>query len=583
MKTIGKTGFALLALLVASTGWGQGVFLKYGPQPGIQFSTGLDYHNTAATPLQVAGVFCASSTTNFLRADGTCAAPGSSGGTVTSVAQTVPAGFAVTGSPITGAGTLAISFDVGQTAKSFLATPTGTTGALSLRTIALGDLPTITVASGGTGLATLPAHGVLLGEGTSNIGNVAAMAADTLLQGQGTGTDPAAVAVNNCGSSTQALSYSTSTHAFGCQTISTGGTGTVTNVATGTGLTGGPITSTGTIALDLTAANTWTGVQTFNQLPNFVAGFIGSASTNSAQEGVLTNSSTGVLAQVGYQLINNLGTDFNISLLGGNYTGAAPCGNCLGTGDTVTIRAGGSGGAISIATVNSERIRVGNTGTITINTPTSGTSLVVSALAGSNGLKITGSTTTGNSFGQEIDAGTNGSDSALSIFNQGVTSTLFRVFGNGAITMPGLAASSAATTGTVCWTSGGNLTVDTTVACLASTRKVKQNIVPLDVGLAEIMKLQPVSYELKPEFDPGHLGRQVGLIAEDVASVDSRLVAMGDDGPRGVRYMQLTAVLAKAIQQQQQEIRALTLVVLLLCVWCGYLIRRGRPPCLTQI
>jgi hypothetical protein len=40
------------------------------------------------------------------------------------------------------------------------------------------------------------------------------------------------------------------------------GTGTVTNVATGAGLTGGPITSTGTIALDPTQANNWSGAQT---------------------------------------------------------------------------------------------------------------------------------------------------------------------------------------------------------------------------------------------------------------------------------------------------------------------------------
>lgn len=78
------------------------------------------------------------------------------------------------------------------------------------------------VTGGGTGLATLPAHGVLLGEGASNVGNVAAMAADTLLQGQGASADPAAVALINCGSASQALSYSTGSHAFGCQTISGG-------------------------------------------------------------------------------------------------------------------------------------------------------------------------------------------------------------------------------------------------------------------------------------------------------------------------------------------------------------------------
>ena len=43
-----------------------------------------------------------------------------------------------------------------------------------------------------------------------------------------------------------------------------GGGGTVSSVAAGTGLTGGTITTTGTVALDLTRANTWAGLQSLN-------------------------------------------------------------------------------------------------------------------------------------------------------------------------------------------------------------------------------------------------------------------------------------------------------------------------------
>lgn len=128
-------------------------------------------------------------------------------------------------------------------------------------------------------------------------------------------------------------------------------------------------------------------------------------------------------------------------------------------------------------------------------------------------------------------------------------------FNGSTVLLPNIASTSAAQQGTVCWATGGGLTVDTTVACLASTRKVKQNIQLLDIGLDQVMKLQPVSYDLKPEFNQAHLGPQVGLVAEDVQKVDPRLVALDDKGdPRGVRYMQLTAVLVKAIQQQQAEI-----------------------------
>lgn len=127
------------------------------------------------------------------------------------------------------------------------------------------------------------------------------------------------------------------------------------------------------------------------------------------------------------------------------------------------------------------------------------------------------------------------------------------------VQMPGLATTSTAQTGTLCWNSSvGNITVDTTTTCLISARRYKQNIIPLDVGLDEVMKLKPVSYELKPEFNPEHLGRQIGLVAEDVAQAENRLVAYTAKGEtQGVRYQQLTALLVKAIQEQQHEIEDL--------------------------
>ena len=79
--------------------------------------------------------------------------------------------------------------------------------------------------------STITSHGLLVGSTSNAINSVSVMAADTVLQGQGASADPAAVSVNNCGDSTHALSYSTSTHAFGCQAIS-GGAGTTLNQVT---------------------------------------------------------------------------------------------------------------------------------------------------------------------------------------------------------------------------------------------------------------------------------------------------------------------------------------------------------------
>jgi hypothetical protein len=88
------------------------------------------------------------------------------------------------------------------------------------------------------------------------------------------------------------------------------------------------------------------------------------------------------------------------------------------------------------------------------------------------------------------------------------------------------------------------------------------NVSPLDVGIDEVMKLKPVSYDLKPEVNPEHLGRQVGLIAQDVFKVDPRLAATYQSGPNegipsGVRYEQMVALLVKAVQEQQHEIDGL--------------------------
>lgn len=70
------------------------------------------------------------------------------GGTVTSVALSAPSIFSVGGSPITGAGTLALTFATGQTANRFLASPDGSAGAVGLRPIAWGDISGLAGTSG---------------------------------------------------------------------------------------------------------------------------------------------------------------------------------------------------------------------------------------------------------------------------------------------------------------------------------------------------------------------------------------------------------------------------------------------------
>lgn len=65
---------------------------------------------------------------------------GGSSGTVSSVGLTMPPWLAVSGSPVTSSGTLAVA-GVGQAANLFLASPSGSSGVLAPRAIVGSDLP----------------------------------------------------------------------------------------------------------------------------------------------------------------------------------------------------------------------------------------------------------------------------------------------------------------------------------------------------------------------------------------------------------------------------------------------------------
>lgn len=114
---------------------------------------------TAATSTNVVNLWTGSCTAaTYLRGDGSCATP-SGAGTVTSVGVAAPTWLTVTGSPVQNSGTITLTATSGLGGSQFLATPTGSTGAVALRAIVAGDLPLIPLASGVSGviaLANLP-------------------------------------------------------------------------------------------------------------------------------------------------------------------------------------------------------------------------------------------------------------------------------------------------------------------------------------------------------------------------------------------------------------------------------------------
>jgi hypothetical protein len=121
-----------------------------------------------------------------------------------------------------------------------------------------------------------------------------------------------------------------------------------------------------------------------------------------------------------------------------------------------------------------------------------------------------------------------------------------------------LTTSSAGQTGTVCSGTGGLLTVDTTTTCLLSSMRFKKDIESSPYGLAEVMKMQPRTFYYKDDRngDVNLKRQQIGFIAEEMVNVVPDLVALEKDGktPKSVAYQNLTAVLVKAVQEQQHEI-----------------------------
>jgi len=127
----------------------------------------------------------------------------------------------------------------------------------------------------------------------------------------------------------------------------------------------------------------------------------------------------------------------------------------------------------------------------------------------------------------------------------------------GTVFLNGLTTSTAGNS--VCQLTGGQIVNAGGTTCVTSSRRFKTDIKPIDIGLKEVLALNPKSYTRKEPTQSMPTGKEVGLIAEEVEKVIPRIVEYEADGvtPRGVNYQEYTAVLTKAIQEQQKQIDAL--------------------------
>lgn len=203
-----KLLLALVALLPLTAN--AQLYPLFGPSTGIMKGDPTTPQTSSAVSSDVIGLFSGTcDATHFLAGNGSCSIPAGTG--VSSI--TVPAPLTATG--CTG-GACAITWTGAQTANQFLATPNGSTGAVSLRAIVGADVPAINLAAsgnggvtgtlgvtnGGSGLNTSTLGDLRYGSGTNTIAALAGNTTTTnkFLTQTGTGTVSAAPAWNTIAS-----------------------------------------------------------------------------------------------------------------------------------------------------------------------------------------------------------------------------------------------------------------------------------------------------------------------------------------------------------------------------------------------
>ena len=123
------------------------------------------------------------------------------------------------------------------------------------------------------------------------------------------------------------------------------------------------------------------------------------------------------------------------------------------------------------------------------------------------------------------------------------------------------------TTGTnadfVCLSAAGVLLVQTSACTISSARFKNISGALEDDALAELPRFQVATYTMKsqghPNADPNFAQPQIGLVAENIASIDPRMAIYEDDmvTPKSYRQEAIIAFEMKVLQEQQREIENL--------------------------
>ena len=253
----------------------------------------------------------------------------------------------------------------------------------------------------------------------------------------------------------------------------------------------------------------------------------------------------------------------------------------VGSSGVIGLQARGTSSQLQFRTANHERMRIDASGKVGIGTTSpdsllhvdgsfSGTAVTIHNTAGASssdrGLDVETSTT-GTTVQRWLNAGTelmrvmgNGNVSIGTTVS--IDATHLTVFSNGGNGLAIGAADSAnayrhiyhtSASGILSFASSSNTASLSNAGAWTNASDIayKKDIVDTQYGLETIKALQPRDYKLKETNEA-----DTGFIAQELETLLPQFV-VGEDGSKTLNYGQLTAVLTKAIQEQQTIIEDL--------------------------
>lgn len=171
---------------------------------------------------------------------------------------------------------------------------------------------------------------------------------------------------------------------------------------------------------------------------------------------------------------------------------------------------------------------------------------------------FTGTVTTEGSLAGYVFADRNNASNMWEWYSQGTMAFLYRAFNTGANVIS-VDKNGNVGIGTISPSYplhvNGTAYATGAAGALSDARHKKVIAALKDGALQNVMKLRPVTFEWKEPKDDGMRGQQIGFIAQEVEEVFPTVVLTQNNAEKtkGLKYNELVAVMAKAIQELKKE------------------------------